>query len=154
MSCGVSYIDPNLKRSFEVLGIKETSTFEEAEAAYRLLSQSASWSDIKELNWAYESIKEYFVSQARDGASEAQRWTLCAVGGVARTPGHPASKLFFIGGIICLILIVVEFISLKGREVFRIIRPYRYIIACENCEAFNSDYPYGGCPPRFRVCSQ
>jgi hypothetical protein len=92
-------------------------SFEEVEAAYRLLSQSASWNDI--------------VSQARDGASEANAGR--SVQSVAPPgTGVSGSRLFFIGGIICLVLIVVVFILLKGGRFFGSSDPAEVTILTED----------------------
>jgi len=55
-------MDADLKRCFEILGLSEHSTLEDAERSYRLLaSQRSSWDEIKEINWAYDIIKEQLI---------------------------------------------------------------------------------------------
>lgn len=64
-------MDPNTKRSFDILGLNERSTFEHAEKAYRLLvARRSSWNDVKEINWAYESVKRYFLARSSGPVSE------------------------------------------------------------------------------------
>jgi len=66
-------MDANTKRSFEILGLREDAPVEDAHRAYRrLLAEKTAWSDVKEINWAYECIKEYFSSQAVDAPSSLQ----------------------------------------------------------------------------------
>jgi len=58
-------MDANTKRSFDILGLNEQSTFEDAEKAYRLLvARESSWNDVKEINWAYESVKRYLLASS------------------------------------------------------------------------------------------
>lgn len=60
-------MDPNTKRSFEILGLREDASAEEAHRAYRLLvSEKTDWSDVKEINWAYECVKVHFSSTTTD----------------------------------------------------------------------------------------
>ncbi len=63
-------MDPNTKRSLEILGCHEDSTLEDAQKAYRsLIAERTAWSDVKEINWAFECIREHFSSRAAGDAS-------------------------------------------------------------------------------------
>jgi len=67
-----SRMDPNTKRSFEILGLREDASPEETHRAYRLLAaEKTDWREVKEINWAYECVKDYFSSKGADGAPEA-----------------------------------------------------------------------------------
>lgn len=56
-------MNADLKRCFELLGLNEASSLEDATEAYKnLTGQSSSWDEIKEITWAYESIKVHFSS--------------------------------------------------------------------------------------------
>lgn len=60
-------MDPNTKRSFEILGLSDDASMEEAHGAYRrLIGEKTAWSDVKEINWAFECIKQHFSSKAAD----------------------------------------------------------------------------------------
>lgn len=64
-------MDANTKRSFDILGLNEQSTFEDAEKAYRLLvARKSSWNDVKEISWAYESARRYFLASSRIPAAK------------------------------------------------------------------------------------
>lgn len=110
-------IDPSLKRSFEILGIKEDSSLAEAGAAYRALAQKASWEDLKELDLAFDSIKHYLASQTVEPAPvESAPYVK------SPPPPHDRSsggKFFFIGGLICFLLAVAALIFVKGGTLFR-----------------------------------
>ncbi|MHB8111540.1 MAG: trypsin-like peptidase domain-containing protein, partial [Syntrophorhabdaceae bacterium] len=68
-SNGVFSIDPNIKRSFDILGISEDATYANAQNAYRALSQKASWNEIKELNWAFDLVTEFFAAGGHSESS-------------------------------------------------------------------------------------
>lgn len=56
-------INDDLKRCFEILGLNENSTLEDAHNSYRnIAAQRSSWDDIKEKTWAYDFIKEHYRS--------------------------------------------------------------------------------------------
>lgn len=64
-------MDVNTEHSFDILGLNERSTFEDAEKAYRLLmARKPSWNDVKEINWAYESVKRYFLASSSGPVSQ------------------------------------------------------------------------------------
>ena len=90
----------------------------EAEAAYRLLSQKASWSDVKELNWAFESIKEHFSTHAGHGSAEGA--ALDAIQEVNEPPARSSvSRLFLIASIVFFALAASVLVFLKGGSLFR-----------------------------------
>ncbi len=117
-------IDANVKRSFEVLGIKKDSTLADAEAAYRFLSRKASWNEVKELDWALDSVKEYFVSEARgELAAKGRDETAATRTAYLPHPKSPAQsgsrmrKFFFIG-FSCLLLMALVFLLIKDKRLF------------------------------------
>ncbi len=69
-------MDPNTKRSFEILGLRENASAEDADSAYRLLvAEKTDWGDVKEINWAYECVKQYFSAKTADGSPAPQAYS-------------------------------------------------------------------------------
>lgn len=112
-------IDPNLKRSFEILGLRENATFQEAEAAYRALSQKASWSDIKELNWAFESITEYFAIHVPGAVPGDPGAEPPVHSPMPLSTGSSGAKLYVIAAIVCILVVIMALFMLKGGRLFK-----------------------------------
>ncbi len=69
-------MDTSTKRSFEILGLREDASAADADRAYRvLIAEKTDWSDVKEINWAYECVRDYFSSKGTDGSAGAQAST-------------------------------------------------------------------------------
>jgi len=108
-------MDANTKRSFDILGLNERSTFEDVEKAYRLLvARKSSWNDVKEINWAYESVKRYFLASSSVPASEqdeAGHHTGDPPAFVPRTPKRTSQRrtIFLLGVPFLVILLTAAF---------------------------------------------
>ncbi len=111
-------IDPNLKKSFEILGINENSTFDEAQAAYRSLSQKASWNEIKELNWALEVVKEYFAASIQDGFSSPKTPEPDNQPVISAKSTPSRAKYIVIGSAGVLAIILATLLFMQGTKFF------------------------------------
>ncbi|MDD3846643.1 MAG: trypsin-like peptidase domain-containing protein [Syntrophorhabdaceae bacterium] len=90
-------MDPDIERSLNILGLTEDISLEEVERVYRgLVASRTSWGDVKEINWAYECLREHIA--AREAAVTSRETP--AAEPEARPANNVSSRRIILGVIV------------------------------------------------------